>query len=222
MHANALHTLTEEVIRFWRTATNDRLMGLDHMRDEIRKWFLDHDDGDFAILPQDHPYAVVPAPPRSQCVLYTTKAQSLLAALSGNDAEIPCGVIGRYGLPAEDDVDFIKALAGKRQFVFVGDADPCDLLIFAWLRSWIDISFRGVNDLLYERCGASLDERLTISQSDAESAAMPLVARCVGDYTSLVGANCARVLAARRKVEVESLVAPAMLNPKALADAICT
>ena len=218
--------VTVSAVSFTHTFANraeyDRLMGLDHMRDEIRKWFLDHEDGDFAILPQDHPYAVVPAPARSQCVLYTTKAQSLLAALSGNDVEMPCGVVGRYGLPAEDDVDFIKALVGKRQFVFVGDADPCDLLIFAWLRSWIDISFRGVNDLLCELCGASLDERRTIAQSDAESAAMPLVARCVGDYTSLVGSNCARVLAAGRKVEVESLVATAMLNPKALADAVCT
>lgn len=192
------------------------------MRDEIRKWFLDHEDGDFAILPPGQPYAVVPAPARAQCVLYTTKAQSMLAALCRNGVEVPCGVIGRYGLPAEDDVNFIKALVGKRQFVFVGDADPCDLLIFGWLRSWIDISFRGVNDLLYELCGATLDERFTIAQSDAEFAAMPLVAGCVGDYTSLVGSNCARVLAAGRKVEVESLVASAMLNPKVLADAICT
>ncbi len=156
------------------------------MRDEIRKWFLDHEDGDFAILPQDHPYTVVPAPARSQCVLYTTKAQSLLAALSGNGVEVPCGVIGRYGLPAEDDVNFIKALVGKRQFVFVGDADPCDLLIFAWLRSWIDISFRGVNDLLCELCGVQVDERLTIAQSDAESAAMSLVARCVATTPALL------------------------------------
>jgi hypothetical protein len=37
----------------WSSWNKDRLMGLDHMRDEIRKWFLDHQDGDFAILPHE-------------------------------------------------------------------------------------------------------------------------------------------------------------------------
>jgi hypothetical protein len=192
------------------------------MRDEIRKWFLNREDGEFATLPQDQPYAVIPAPARTDCVLYTTKAQSMLAALFRNGAEVPCGMIGRYGLPADDDMHFIKALVGPRQLVFVGDADPCDLLIFGWLRSRIDIGFRGVNDLLCGLCGVKVDERFTIAQLVAESAAMPLVAKCLGDYTNLVGSSCARLLAAGRKIEVESLVASAMLNPKALADAICT
>ena len=192
------------------------------MRDEIRKWFLDHEDGDFAVLPQDLPYSVVPAPPSARCFLYTTKPQSMLVALCRNGVEAPCGVIGRYGLPSEAHLRDVEALVGNRRFVFVGDADPCDLLIFGWLRSRIDISFRGVNDLLFEQCHMRFDERLTIAQSDTESAAMPLLVRCVPDYISLVGSNCAEVLASGRKTEVESLAASAMLDPRALAGAICT
>jgi hypothetical protein len=192
------------------------------MTDEITQWFVDHEDGNFAVPPRNHPYSVVPVSSSAQCVLYTTKPQSMLAALCRHGVEVPCGVIGRYGLPAEADVDDLKALVGDRRCLFVGDADPCDLLIFGWLRSRIEISFRGLNDLLFDKCRVTLDERLTIALSEAESAAMPLVASCVPDYTSLLGANCAGVLASGRKTEVESLVASAMLDPRVLADAICT
>lgn len=191
------------------------------MTDETRQWFADHEDGNFAVPLLDHPYAVVLAPAKARCVLYTTKPQAMLAALCRHGFEVPCDVIGRYGLPFEADVNDLEALVGNRRLAFVGDADPCDLLIFGWLRSRIDISFRGVNDLLYERCHATLDERLTIAQSDAESAAMPLVARCVPDYASLLGSKCAGVLASGRKVEVESFVTSAVPQPRALANAIC-
>ncbi len=131
------------------------------MADEIRQWFVDHEDGNFAVPPHDHPYFMVPAPAGANCVIYTTKPQSMLAALCHNGVEVPCGVIGRYGLPAEADMDDLKALVGNRRFMFVGDADPCDLLIFAWLRARADISFRGLSDLLYDRCGVTLEEGRT-------------------------------------------------------------
>jgi hypothetical protein len=146
----------------------------------------------------------------------------VIAALSRNPLGFPCGLVGRYGLPVEDDIAFLKSLVRDQRFVFVGDADQCDLLIFAWLRSRIDISFRGLSDLLFEQCGVSWDERATMVQSDAESAAMSLVVKHVPDFSSLVGPNFASLIDSGRKIEVESLVMSARLDSAMLANAIAT
>ncbi len=192
------------------------------MAEEIHDWFVNHEGDDFLAPSRDHPYSVIPTPAGSDCVLYTTKPSSVIAALSRTPAGFPCGLVGRYGLPGEDDIAFLEHLVRDRRFVFVGDADPCDLLIFVWLRSRIDISFHGLSDRLYEQCGMTLEERTTMVQSDAESAAMPLIVRFVPDFNSLLGSDCARLIDSGRKVEVESLVTSAKLDPMMLANAIST
>ena len=70
------------------------------MEDEINRWFVDHDgDGDFAVPPTGYPYSVVPPPRTTSPILYTTKPESVLAALSHIPMNFQCGVIGRVRPP---------------------------------------------------------------------------------------------------------------------------
>lgn len=58
-------------------------------------------------------------------------------------------MIGRYGLPNQDDVHWLSALVGSRGLLFLGDMDPVDLMIFAWLRGHLrrsHIEYLGVSD----------------------------------------------------------------------------
>ena len=192
------------------------------MADEIRNWFVNHQGNDFTVPSRDHPYSVIPTPTAAGCVLYTTKPSSVIAALSQAPAEFPCGVIGRYGLPSDDDLDCFASLVGQRKFLFMGDVDPVDMLTFSWLRSRIDISFQGLNDTLLELCGVTLDDRILSEQSDAEHASIPLVTEYVPDHADLLGSTCAEIFASGRKVEVESVTAFATESPGVLAKAIVT
>lgn len=179
----------------------------------IREWFAAHDDGEFSIPPWDAPYLAFPPPLSSKYVLYTTKPQSILALFSHESSDFPCGVIGRYGLPNDSDVPWLRSCASGRRFLFVGDADPCDLLVFAWLRSRVDIAFRGLSDTVLNACGVSITDSITIWQSDSESAAMPLVHEHLPEFADLVGHDCAAVILSGRKIEVESLIGCTALAP---------
>lgn len=179
----------------------------------IREWFAEHDDGEFSIPPKDAPYLTIPLPLSSKYVLYTTKPQSILLFSRKGSSDLPCGVIGRYGLPDESDVPWLRSCASGRRFLFVGDADPCDLLVFAWLRSRVDIAFRGLSDTLLNACGVSIKNSITIPQSDSESAAMPLVHEHLPEFAELVGHGCAEVIRSGRKIEVESLIGCTALAP---------
>ncbi|MHB8860934.1 MAG: hypothetical protein ACYC6N_00915 [Pirellulaceae bacterium] len=191
------------------------------MEDEIHKWFVDHQgDGDFAIPPTGHPYSVVAPPRTSSHILYTTKPESVLAALSHIPMDFQCGVIGRCGLPAESDLRWLRSCVSSHACMFVGDADPCDLLVFAWLRSQLGVSHRGLSDSLLERCGVVLDNRFTIALCNTELAAMPLVVEYLPDYAALLGPVCTELLRSGRKVELEALISFAMVDRGAVVNAM--
>jgi hypothetical protein len=189
------------------------------MADRIREWFHDHADGEFALPTRDHPYSVVPPSSTLDPVLFTTKPSTVLGALSRGRRQLPCGVIGRYGLPTESDLAWLRSLTAQRALRFLGDADPCDLLVFAWLRSQLDISLRGINDGLLDACGVTPDDRIVIAQANSESDAMRLVCKLIPDLETLVGSTCCKILNTGGKVELESLISFSTVEPKALADA---
>ena len=140
--------------------------------------------------------------------------------LSRSSPSFSGGVVGRHGLPNESDINWLQSTADGRRLVFVGDADPCDLLVFAWMQSRIDIVHHGLNDSLLEQCGVSLNDRMTIAQSESKSAAMPLLSAFAPQFPTLLGPNCANLIQAGRKVELEVLASFATEQPDAIAKAL--
>jgi hypothetical protein len=190
------------------------------MVDRIREWFLDHPDGEFSLPPWDHPYSVVPPSSTSVGVLFTTKPCSVLGALSHDHQELPYGVIGRYGLPNDSDLAWLRSWTSNHALAFLGDADPCDLLVFTWLRSQIELSFRGLNDGLLDACGVIPDDRVVIAQGKTEADAMSLLTELIPDLATLLGPTCCRILNAGGKLEIESLISFSSVEPNVLADAL--
>jgi hypothetical protein len=188
--------------------------------DDIRRWFLEHEDGDFVVPPRDHPYSVVPPSSPSQTIIYTTKPRSLLAPLTDRDAASTYGVIGRCGLPSESDVHWLRRVADGFNLLFVGDADPPDLLVFSWLRSRMSLSFRGLNDTLLKECGVALGDHITIRHSPGEAAAMPLAVQCIPDWESLLGPDCTTLMKSGWKIETEALISFATVKPDVILEAI--
>jgi hypothetical protein len=79
------------------------------------------------------------------------------------------------------------------------------LLVFAWLRECLPIEYGGLSDRLLLQCGVELNDNLTLELKESETAALPLVAECLGDLTSHLGPWCRGLLASGRKIEMEAL-----------------
>ena len=99
--------------------------------DRITALFNDHDgDGEFTCPARTNPFQVVFPTPSAKTILYSTKPLCVLA-LEDCETVLATGLIGRYGLPTEDNFSFgYVHCTGDRVVYFLGDADPVDLLIF--------------------------------------------------------------------------------------------
>src|SRR5882757_7852162 len=108
------------------------------MRDElpelIGQWFVSHSDAEFVQLPYYVPYSVIFPRSGTGQFIYSTKPAVASRALDRLPAIRHLGLIGRYGLPSGSEVNWIRELIGEYPLLFIGDADPVDLMIFAWLR----------------------------------------------------------------------------------------
>ncbi|MEN6497891.1 MAG: hypothetical protein ABFD16_26635 [Thermoguttaceae bacterium] len=89
---------------------------------------------------------------------------------------------------------------------FLGDADPADLLVFAWLRSQMPLSYAGVSDSLVEKLGVQVEDSLTIPLTNAERAAVSLLMEACLDCRAAVGQQCATLLDQGRKIEIEAVL----------------
>ena len=187
--------------------------------DKIAAWFNDHDDGDFARPSRTHPFKVIGPTPSTQTILYMTKPQCLLVP-EDYETDLATGLIGRYGLPNEDDVAWLRLLVGDRMVCFLGDADPVDLLVFAWLRSRIDVKYTGVSDLLLSNIGVSWNDRVTIPLSESETGALVLLAEVCPDYRLLLGLQCAALLDRGRKLELEAVTVYPGIDAQTLVNAV--
>lgn len=187
--------------------------------DKITAWFNDHDDGEFARPSRTHPFKVIGPTPSTQTILYTTKPQCILVP-EDYETELATGLIGRYGLPNEDDVAWLRVLAENRVVCFVGDADPVDLLVFTWLRSRINAKYAGVSDLLLTNIGVSWNDRVTIPLSESESEALALLADLCPDFRLLLGPQSAALFDRGRKLELEAVTIFPRIAARTLVDAI--
>jgi hypothetical protein len=72
--------------------------------DQIESWFRMHDDGEFSVLPPDHPSSQIGNFAIARTIVYTTK-QHCVARIKGlSQFGEPIATIGRYGLPMRCDL----------------------------------------------------------------------------------------------------------------------
>ena len=170
------------------------------------------DDGEFARSPVDCPYSVIfpRAVDRLGCVIYATKSAVVLqqipdAGLTDNHA-----LVARCGLPSQRDGEFLASLAGGRRVSFLGDLDPPDLLIFAWLQEALaptPINHVGVNDALWRALDSTMPENLALPLVDAELDAVAVLEDVLPNWVEIVGPSSATLLRSGRKLELESAAA---------------
>jgi hypothetical protein len=127
-------------------------------------------------------------------------------------------MIGRYGLPTDEDIEGIASIVRDYSVFFLGDCDPFDLLVFAWLRERLSIRFLGTSDRVISATGVNVTERNTISLPEEEQLAMSLVCEVWPDFAQSLGPGCARILDDNRKLELEALVSFRTLPPSNLLD----
>jgi len=173
---------------------------------EVSALFTGKGAGELVRLPVTHPYSVTVPSPGTRYVLCTTKPACVLHTLEQGGGLASMQVVGRAGLPNEDDAAWLRTLARDRAVLFLGDADPADLLVFAWLRSRIPLSHVGVSDLLVQKLGARVEDFTTIPLADDERTAVSLMANLCPDYRAVVGPQCADLLDRGRKIEMEAVI----------------
>lgn len=177
------------------------------MERKIRDWFATHEDdqGDFFVATRDRPFSVIPPTAGIKEIMYCTKQHCLRRLLRDLGGQLHMAAVMRGGLPSSDDVEWLRGQVGSQRMLFLGDADPCDLLTYALLREHLPIDYVGVSDGLLLRCGVDLDESLTIQLVPPEIEALSLIVECLGDLESQLGPWCAGLLSLGRKIEMEAL-----------------
>ncbi len=174
----------------------------------IEDWFASHDDGEFVAATRARPYSVVGPTTDGRPIVFTTKPSTVLPALYPDEEADGPGVIGRYGLPSRTDLGWIAALIGSRELLFLGDMDPVDLVVFAWLRSSLSprqVTFAGVNDALLEAAGLSETPAVAMPLAPSEQQSLALLRKVLPDLGHTVGPNCARLLEQGHKIELEGV-----------------
>ena len=174
----------------------------------IEAWFAENEDGEYVSGTRARPFSVVGPTTDGAAIVFTTKPGVVVAALCpGAEADGP-GVIGRCGLLSRTDLDWIGGMIGTRELLFLGDMDPADLMVFAWLRSSLGprrVTFAGVNDALLEAAGLSATTALGIPLVPSEQRSLTVLRRVLPEIASTVGPNCARMLEQGRKIELEGV-----------------
>jgi hypothetical protein len=179
----------------------------------IEKWFAEHgDEGEFMRHSIAAAYLTVPPAERDARVIFSTKPASLIAAVGEWQGAEACGLIGRYGLPSTADAQWLADVAGQHAILFLGDCDPADLMVFAWLRAQLPserITFFGVSDEVLRLLAIEINDSLCIPCSESEHMAVPFLDQVFPDFRELVGTECARRLDGGRKIELEAVVSAA-------------
>ena len=168
----------------------------------IERWFREHEDGEFSIVPAEVPSARVGDRRTARTLIYTTK-QCCLPQLEVAEFAQPVAALGRYGLPRDADVAWIRGEGHEISRLFFGDADPPDLLVFAWLREHVSIQWAGVSDEFLKVRGYDGDPHVQIRLADSESAAVTQLVHLCPDYRELLGKSCASLLERGLKIELE-------------------
>ena len=172
----------------------------------IEEWFREHEDGDFSIVPVEIPSARDGDSLAARTLIYITK-QSCLPRIEVGAFVQPVATLARYGLPSLDDLDYLRSGCSEVSRLFFGDADPPDLLVFAWLREHVPIQWAGVSHDFLNSRSYDGNPGIHIRLSDSERAAIAELGRLCPDYRGLVGKSCASLLDIGMKIELEGALA---------------
>ena len=179
----------------------------------IEKWFADHaDDGEFAYTARAAAYTVIgPSAPAGRIVI-ATKPGPVGSAIHESVDSASLGMIGRYGLPGDADIHWIRKVVANHQLFFLGDMDPADLMIFCWLRARLRpkrVVHLGVSDSYLTELQVQLPESFILRCSPSEQKSHPLLDKVFPDLRATVGPKCARLLKRGLKIELEAVVSAA-------------
>jgi hypothetical protein len=169
--------------------------------DQIESWFYTHDDGDFVVLPSEYSSVQIGDLASAKTIVYTTKKHCVPRIKGLSRFGGPIATIARYGLPLLSDLVLLRGLSQSR--IFIGDSDPPDLLIFAWLREHIPIVWHGVSDDFLVHHGTRDMPSIRIVMSDSEVEACRHLPDLCPDYRQLLGPYCSSLLEGGFKIEVE-------------------
>lgn len=172
--------------------------------DEIEAWFLAHKDGEFGVAPSDYASVRIGDAATARTIVYTTKHQCLRRIRDLSQLPEPIATLGRYGLPTDDDLPFVCRSSPTR--IFIGDCDPPDILVFAWLREHLPIVWHGVNDDFLERHGTRSLDWIRIPLSAAERKAVSVLPQLCPDFRTLLGKYCSSIIDDGFKIELEGAV----------------
>ncbi len=182
----------------------------------VEECFKRHDgDGEFVVGTRLAPFSVVPPASKSDRLVFTTKPAVLLAAKELWMEPEVFGMIGRYGLPCRSDRDWICDVIGSRTLLFLGDMDPVDLLVFAWLRAAVHpkrVRYSGINDELVDVLQIPSLESVSIPCSASECEELTVLLEAFPDHLQNLGARCTKTLHAGRKVEMEAILSANMAS----------
>lgn len=177
--------------------------------DKIESFFANHQEsGELVRLPREAPYRLIGAVVPPTMFVYVTKPAVLSEqVISGLPDHV--SMIQRYGLPATEDLSWIRHLAGNDPMGFAGDLDPVDLLIFAWLRTQFSdrtIRYLGIDDRLLSELSPAERTRAEISFAPAEVEALPLLEEALPRLAELIGRESHALLLGGRKIELEGVI----------------
>jgi hypothetical protein len=176
----------------------------------IEAWFTKcGEDMEFVRCGRADAYAVIGAPktqPRPVYV-YATKPSCVLKA-KWKYPDFDVGLISRIGLPNTEDVNWIRDLLGRNELMFLGDMDPVDLMIFAWLRAHLvhaRVTYLGISDSYLNQLGVVLPQTFIMSCAPSELTSLSFLRNVLPDFRELIGPNCAALLDDGRKIELEAV-----------------
>jgi len=118
-------------------------------------------------------------------------------------------MIGRYGLPDDSDLSWIRKLIAHHSLLFLGDMDPVDLLVFAWFRASLhpqDIVHLGINDAFLRTLQIGSTETLLSPCTAAERSSLDLLKEVFPDLEATIGTKCMASLERGEKLELDGIL----------------
>lgn len=171
----------------------------------IEAWFRANEDGEFCEYPADHKSTLTGDHSNARTIIYTTKSHCI-PQIRGLTLESPVAMIGRYGLPFSEDLALLYPIATSINRIFIGDADPTDILVFSWLREHVPILWYGVNDDFLIRHDNRTFDGIHIALSDSERETVHKLPQLCPDFRALLGPYCSSLLDDGFKIELEGAI----------------